>query len=131
MLAKTGAGLELERRRFAWSKTDDAGHVARQQVGGELDAVERAVDGAGERLREHRLADAGHVLDEQVALGQEHGEGGRDRLALARDDGLDVLHDARGERADLVDAHDAARAGAVGAVDPDRRLAHAGIAAWR
>ena len=37
---------------------------------------------AGQRLGQHRLADAGHVLDEQVALGEQHGQGqaGRPRL---------------------------------------------------
>ena len=34
----------------------------------------RAVDRAGERLGQHRLADAGHVLDQQVALAEQGDE---------------------------------------------------------
>ena len=45
----------------------DAEHVARQHVAGELEPVEIAVDGAGQRLRERGFADAGDVFDEQVA----------------------------------------------------------------
>jgi hypothetical protein len=44
----------------------DTRHVARQQVRRELHAGDAAVDGARERLGEHRLADTRDVLDEQV-----------------------------------------------------------------
>jgi hypothetical protein len=40
------------------------GDVAGQQVGGELHATHRAVDGPRQRLGKHGLADSGHVLDE-------------------------------------------------------------------
>ena len=71
----------------------DAGDVAGQQVGGELDAAHRAVDRAGQRLGEHRLADAGDVLDEQVALGEHHGDREPHGVALALDDALDRTAD--------------------------------------
>ena len=51
-----------------------------------------------DRLGQRRLADAGDVLDEQVALGQEADEREVDLLALALDDLLDVV-DERGEQA--------------------------------
>ena len=53
----------------------------------------RAVDRPGERLGQHGLADAGHVLDEQVALGEQHGDRRPDDVALALDDRLDARGD--------------------------------------
>ena len=87
-------GLELELAPFLVVGVDP-GDVARQQVGRELNAPHRAVDGPGEGLGEHRLADAGHVLDEQVPFGQQHDQREPDGLGLAVDDRLDG-------RADLV-----------------------------
>src|SRR5436190_672967 len=65
-----GAAAELERVR-ALIEDVDARDVGGQQVGRELESRERAVERAGERLREHRLADAREVLDDQVPLGDE------------------------------------------------------------
>ena len=65
-----------------------------QQVGRELDAPHRAVDGAGQRLGELGLADPGHVLDEQVAFGEQDGEPEADGVVLALDNVLDVRGDA-------------------------------------
>ena len=48
-------------------------------------------DRAGDRLRQRRLADAGDVLDEEVALGEQAHEREVDRLALALDHALDVV----------------------------------------
>jgi hypothetical protein len=67
----------------------DPGDVAGQQVGGELDAPHGTVDRPREGLGEHRLAHPGHVLDEQVPLGEQHDQGQPDRLRLAVDDRLD------------------------------------------
>ena len=50
----------------------------------------RPVDRPGEGLRQRRLADAGHVLDEEVAFGEQAHEREVHRLALALDDALDV-----------------------------------------
>ena len=52
----------------------DADHVAGQHVGGELDAVEAGIDAARQGLGQRGLADAGNVLDQQVAAGEEAGE---------------------------------------------------------
>ena len=73
-----------------------AGDVGGQQVGRELDAAERAVDRPGDRLGEHGLADAGHVLDQQVALGEQGDERQPDLAVLAADDPLDVASRSRG-----------------------------------
>ena len=52
-----------------------------------------AVDRRGQRLGQAGLADAGHVLDEQVALGDEAEQDELDDLGLALDDVLDVGDD--------------------------------------
>ena len=55
----------------------DAGELGGEEVRRALDAAEDAADGAGERLGEEGLADAGHVLDEEVAAGEQRDEGER------------------------------------------------------
>ena len=72
----------------------EAGDVGRQQVGRELDAAEGAADALGERLGEHRLADARHVLDQDVSLAQQGDEGHPHLDVLADDHALDVGDDA-------------------------------------
>ena len=79
-------------RAFVHADPDEVGG---QQVGGELDPLPGAVDRAGERLGEAGLADAGNVLDQQVALGQQRHHRELDRFALAVHDGGDVADDAR------------------------------------
>ncbi len=61
----------------------DAENVAGQHVAGELQAVEAARHGAGQGLRQGGLADAGHVLDEQMAARQQADEGQPDDFGLA------------------------------------------------
>ena len=94
-LGVDGAGAKLELAR-ALVEDGDAGDVAGQHVGRELDALELAADRPGERLGQHRFAHAGHVLDEDVALAEEAQHGQLHRLALADDDALDVLNDPIG-----------------------------------
>ena len=69
----------------------DAEEVAGQQVGRELNAVEGTRQAAGERLGEERLADAGRVFDEQMALGEQGDEGEVDDLRLAEQNAGDVV----------------------------------------
>ena len=66
----------------------DADHVARQHVRRELNALERAVEGAREGLRQSGLADAGNVFDQQVAAREQRRERQLDDVFLA-------LHHAR------------------------------------
>ena len=81
------------------------------QVGRELHPAHRAVDRAGQRLGERRLPDARHVLDQQVALGEQRDQRDADDLGLADDHPLDVggdpgtdVRDVRRARRGAVDA---------------------------
>ena len=67
-----GAGPELELVRLQVVDVD-AGDVRGEQVGGRLDPRELTVERPRERLRQHRLPDAGEVLEDDVALA-EHGQ---------------------------------------------------------
>ena len=72
-VAEDGPGLEFE--GFGVGVVDgDAEDIAGQHVAGELQAMEAAGDGAGERLGEGGLADAGHVLDEEMSARQQADE---------------------------------------------------------
>ena len=92
MFANTAPGLELEVAALLVVDVD-AGDVGGQQVRRELDAAEGAVDGPRDRLGEHRLADAGHVLDQQVPFGDQTHEREANLVLLSLDDPLHVLGD--------------------------------------
>ena len=55
-----------------------------------------AVDDVGDRADEHRLAEAGHALEQDVAVGQEPGQGLADERGLADDDAPDLAFDGLG-----------------------------------
>ena len=76
----------------------DADDVARQQIGCKLHASQLAADGARERARERRLADAGHVFDEQVPAGEERDERELDGVGLAFESPLHSLPQLLDER---------------------------------
>src|SRR5215470_5589660 len=63
----------------------DAEHVGGQHVAGELNALETAVKGAGERLAESRFADAGDAFDEQVPAREDRDQGKTDDVIFAAD----------------------------------------------
>jgi len=63
--------------------------VRRQEVGRELDALERGADRTRERLGERRLAGAGIVLEQHVAAARERREQPSDRRRLPPHDRLD------------------------------------------
>src|SRR6202034_265138 len=67
----------------------DADDVGGQQVAGELHALPGEPEHVGEGVRERRLADTRHVLDQQVAARQQAGEAQPDLPGLAEDDGLE------------------------------------------
>jgi hypothetical protein len=69
----------------------DARDIGREQVGRELDARVRAVERVREGLREHRLARAREVLEEDMPLGEHRDEHELDDLALAEDRLVDVV----------------------------------------
>ncbi len=70
---------------------ETAGDVGGQQVRRELDAAPGALDGMGDRLGQRRLARAGHIVEEQVALAEHAHERQGDLVALALDHLLDVV----------------------------------------
>ncbi len=80
----------------------EAGDVGREQVRRELDPTERASDALAERLGQHRLADARHVLDEDVALAQERDERHPHLDVLADDHALDAGHHPLGGALDVL-----------------------------
>ena len=67
-----------------------------QEIGGELDPGETAVDGLGEGLGKEGLAYSGEVLDDDVAAGQQGHDAGADDLLLAEDDRRDGGRDLPG-----------------------------------
>ncbi len=83
-LREDGTRLELEVTALLVPDRDPR-DVRRQQVRRELDAPHRTVDGPRQRLGQHRLADSRDVLDEQVSLGEQHGQREPYDLGLALD----------------------------------------------
>ena len=79
----------------------DASHVGGQQVRRELDALEAAAGRSCERAREHGLADAGDVLEQEVAAAEQRDEGEPRFLGFADDDAFDVVEQALGNDAGL------------------------------
>ncbi len=61
----------------------DAEHVARQHVGGELQAVKTRPDAARQSLRQRGFAHAWHVFDQQMAARQQAGERQAQHFRLA------------------------------------------------
>ena len=99
--AKIGPGRELEVGR-ALVVDRRAGDVGRHQVGRELDAREAHRRDLRERARDQRLGEAGEVLDQHVAVGEQAEQHELERVALADDRLLDLVEDPVGERAHLV-----------------------------
>ena len=88
--------MELEFRSVAIVNAD-ADDVRRQQVAGELHALERQIECRGQGVRQRGFADAGQVLDHKVSAGQQTGHGEPDLWTLAKYDIVDLLFGA-GER---------------------------------
>ena len=86
------ARVEAERLR-ALVEDRHAEHVGRQEVARELDARVLEAERRRERLRQRRLADAGNVLDQQVAAREQAGEREPQRLVLADDDAVELRQD--------------------------------------
>ena len=113
-LGGDGAGAEAE---FAGGLVidGDAGDIAGQQVRGELDTGEGAADGEGDGTGEHSFADTGDILYQNMAGGDEGGEGLFDDPVFADDDSGDVVGDAAGDGGGIKDGGgDAGRGGKRG-----------------
>ena len=67
-----------------------ADDVRRQQVGGELHALEAEPQRCGKRMRERGLAQPGQVLDQQVPIGEQRGERQSHLLRLAQHQRIDL-----------------------------------------
>src|SRR5712692_6318384 len=72
--------------------------VRRQHVGGELDALELPPDRARQRRGQCGLAHAGHVLDEEVAAGEQAHHGQSHGLGLADHAAADVVLEPPNQR---------------------------------
>ena len=79
----------------------DAGHVSRQEVRRELNAVERAAARASQTAGKHRLADARNVFNQQVPATHQRHHREFHLRAFANDDALYVLDDSLGYRASV------------------------------
>jgi len=82
------AGLEFEFLRRGIVNAD-ADHVAGQQIGRELDALERTIERTRERLCESGLPHAGNVFNQQVAAREQRGQRELNDVLLALDDASD------------------------------------------
>ena len=87
-----GAPAEVE-RAVGLVVHEPAGDVRGQQVGRELDAAPRPLHRVRDRLGQRRLAGAGHVVEQEVTLGEQAHQRERDLVALALDDLLDVVEE--------------------------------------
>src|SRR5258708_10427510 len=79
---RSGAKFKFARLRIVDADAED---IAGQQVRCELDALEAAVEGFCERLRESGLANAGNVFDEQVAAREQGDQRELNSIFLAID----------------------------------------------
>ncbi len=95
-LGEQRAGVEAE-AAIILVEDRHAEDVGGQQVGGELHALELEAQRGRERASECCLAEAGQVFDQQVAIGQQGGEGEMHLAAFAEHQGIDLL-DRRVER---------------------------------
>ena len=78
-----GSGLGLEDRH--------AENIRRQQVAGELQALELQAQGLRQTQRQGGLADTGNVLHQQMAACQEAGQGETDLSGFSEHDAADGI----------------------------------------
>ena len=83
----------------------DPGHIAGEEIGGELDALEGTADRARDRLGQDRLADAGDVLDEDVTATEQRDKHEEHLVPLTDDDSLDVIADQARDSLDSAGIH--------------------------
>ena len=98
-VGKRGA---LQKLKLAALLVEDrhAGDVVGQQVGGALEALETDAQAGGQRAGKHRLADAGHILQQHVPIAQQRYQQQLDHIALADDHTLDIIADLAGKGLD-------------------------------
>ncbi len=84
---RTEVGLEVGLVRAEHARPDE---VARDEVGRELHALERAAEHGGRGLDRERLREAGHALDQEVATGEQANEHPLEHLLLTGDHAPDL-----------------------------------------
>ena len=93
---EVGGALVVDRR---------AGHVGGHQVGRELDPAEAQSGRLREGARHQRLGQAGEILDQDVAVGEQAEQDELERLTLADDRALDLVEQPGRAVGDLGDLH--------------------------
>jgi hypothetical protein len=83
----------------------DPGHIAGEEIGGELDALEGTAERTRDRLGQDRLADAGDVLDEDVTTAEQRHEHEEHLVPLTDHDSLDVIADQARDCLDSAGVH--------------------------
>jgi hypothetical protein len=83
----------------------DSGHVAGEKVRCELDSFEGAAERTCDRFGEHRLADPGDILNEDVTPAKQGYEDEEHLVPLADDDPLDVIADQARDTLDCAGIH--------------------------
>ena len=79
------------KRLFLAIEHGNSNDIGRQQVTGELNAFEGAVEGAREAMSQRGFADAGYVFDQKVSARQEADDGHLEHLRLAFNDLRDIV----------------------------------------
>ena len=82
-----------EQEYWRWTEHRHTEDVGRQQVAGELDAMEIQPQGLRKCMGEGGLSDAGQVLNQQVAAGQQAGDREPDLVFFTKDDSADLGYD--------------------------------------
>ena len=93
-LREQWAWMEFERALLALVHAH-ADNVRGQEVGRELDALERKIERGGECVRESGLAHAGQILDQQMSAGEKTGKGQAHLRGLAKHDAVHLRLRAR------------------------------------
>ncbi len=106
--------VELERAGLA-IEHGDADDVGRQQVAGELDALIGQAERFGHRMRQRGLADAGDVLDQQMAARQQARDAQSHLMLLAQDHPIE-LRRGGGDQLDGVGLRDQSGDGGIHAL---------------
>ncbi len=83
---------------------ESADEVGRKEVRRELDARERRVEPARERLDGERLREAGHALEQEVSVGEQPDDEALDERVLADDHLADLRKEGADEERLLADA---------------------------
>ena len=89
-----------------------ADQVGRQQVRGELNAVERSRDGRGEGPHRQRLRQAGNALEQHMAVGEQPDQQSLQHGPLTHDDTPELLQELRGEPGVVLDLRGGQQIGA-------------------